>query len=208
MAVREISLGFTVSVHRQWPLGLLCSSVCWNKLWLFQIQWKLTWIWGGSLPATEPQGNGWPVALNTSTSRLSLPPLLHSSTLYPGALTEGTYFRKRPLVMWWTCKPRLKWKPTHSILPGRTRNIPTEVMKEHGTSEKIATFIEGFLSKTQVNIGTTLSIRDMVLCTAITSIEYPPTTTGIDHFFFSYQLSLLYTLTTHAGSDNQEKKTR
>lgn len=72
--------------------------------------------------------------------------------------------------------------------------------------KKIAIFIEVFLSKTQVNIGTTLPIQDMMLCNAITSIEYPLTTTGVDNFFFSYQLSLLYTLTTHAGSDNQEKK--
>lgn len=79
--------------------------------------------------------------------------------------------------------------------------------KGNGTSEKkIAIFIELFLSKTQVNIGTTLSIQDMMLCNAITSAEYPLTTTGVDHFFFfSYQLSCLYTLTTHAGSDNQEK---
>ncbi len=80
--------------------------------------------------------------------------------------------------------------------------------KGNGTSgKKIAIFIEVFLSKTRVNIGTTLPIQDMMLCNAITSTEYPLTTTGVDQFFFSYQLSLLYTLTTHAGSDNQEKKT-
>lgn len=72
--------------------------------------------------------------------------------------------------------------------------------------KKIAIFIEVFLSKTQVNIGTTLSIQDMTLCNAITSVEYSLATTDVDHFFFSYHFSLLYTLTTHAGSDNQEKK--
>ena len=73
--------------------------------------------------------------------------------------------------------------------------------------KKIAIFIEVFLSKTKINIETTLPIQDLMLCYAITSVEYPLTRTGVDLFFFSYQPSLLYTLTTHAGSDNQEKTT-
>lgn len=68
--------------------------------------------------------------------------------------------------------------------------------------KKIAIFIEVFLSKTWVNIGTTLPIQDAMLCNAITSVDYPLTTTGVDHSFLSYQLLLLYTLTTRAGSDN------
>lgn len=74
--------------------------------------------------------------------------------------------------------------------------------------KKIAIFIEGFLWKTQVNIVVTLPIQDMIICNAVTSIEDSLTTTDTDNFLFfsSYQRSLLYTLTTHADSDKQEKE--
>lgn len=37
---------------------------------VFQLQGRPMWIWGESLAATEPQGTGPPVALNTSSSLL------------------------------------------------------------------------------------------------------------------------------------------
>lgn len=50
--------------------------------------------------------------------------------------------------------------------------------------KKIAIFIEVFLSKTRVNIGTTFSIQDMMLGNTITLVEFPLTNTSVDHFFF------------------------
>lgn len=69
------------------------------------------------------------------------------------------------------------------------------MVKGNGTSEKTVIFIEVFLSKTQVNIGTTLPIQDMTLCNAITSMERPLTTTDVDNFlfFFISTLTLVYT---------------
>lgn len=99
----------------------------------------------------------------------------------------------------------MKWKHTHSALPGSTRNIPTETAIGNGTSQKTAIFIEVFLSKTQANIGTTLPIQEMTLSNALTSIDCILTTAGFDSFFLSYQLSLLYTLTTYAGLDKHRK---
>ncbi len=95
---------------------------------------------------------------------------------------------------------------THTFCPAREhQEYPNRDGKRKWNKwKKIAIFIEVFLSKTRVNIGVTLPIQDMMLCNATTSTEYPLTTTGVDYFFYSYQL--LYTLTTHAGSDNQEKK--
>lgn len=50
--------------------------------------------------------------------------------------------------------------------------------------KKIAIFIEVFLSKTRVNIGTTFSIQDTMLCNTVTLAEFPLTNTSADHFFF------------------------
>lgn len=86
---------------------------------------------------------------------------------------------------------------THTFCPAREHQ---EYPNRDGRKEmeqvkkKTAIFIEVFLSKTRVNMGTTLPIQDVMLCNAITSIEYPLTTTGGDQFFFlTSTLTLVYT---------------
>lgn len=61
---------------------------------------------------------------------------------------------------------------THTFCPAREqREYPnTEGERKWNKWKKIGIFIEVFLSKTQVKIGT-LSIQDMVLCNAISLAE-------------------------------------
>ena len=137
--------------------------------------------WLGSEEKTclplNPEGNERPVAFNTSPS-LSFPPL---PTIAPLHSPSSLELWQKVCILGvdpWRCEghesPVWNGNPTQSALPGSTRNIPTEMAKGNGTSEKkIAIFIEVFLSKTRVSIKTTLPIQDVTLCNTINLSRVP-----------------------------------
>lgn len=128
-------------------------------------------------PACHWTPREWATGSLKHLSLTSFPPSCHCSipsTLYPRALTEGMYFRRDP----WRCDGHESpvWNGNLHILPcqGAPGISQQRWRKEMEQVKKIAIFIEVFLSKTQVKIGTTLPIQDMMLCNAITSTHWPP----------------------------------